>query len=62
MAKKWEKGRFQYVITTDNYFYPRKLADGLSYSPDFPHMVSIRDLQNDNHIYGDTYEIPHGDE
>jgi hypothetical protein len=38
--------------------WPRKLADELSYARGiFPHLVSVTDLQNDGHIYGDTYKI-----
>ena len=60
--KKWQRGKFTYILTTDQYFWPRQLADTLSFSPDFNHFVSIKDLQNDTHYYGDTYTINHEEE
>jgi hypothetical protein len=55
MAKKQN---YKYVITLDSPLWPRKLADELSYAPGiFEHLVSVTDLQNDGHMYGDTYTV-----
>jgi hypothetical protein len=55
MAKKQN---YTYVLTLDSPLWPRKLADELSYAPGiFQTLVSITDLQNDGHSYGDTYAI-----
>lgn len=57
------KQHYKYVITLDTPIWPRKIVDDLSYTPGlFPHLVSVTDLQNDDHIYGDTYRIRNEDE
>ena len=57
------KQHYTYVITLDTPLWPRKIVDDLSYAPGlFPHLVSVTDLQNDGHIYGDTYRVRNEDE
>jgi hypothetical protein len=52
------KQHYTYVLTLDAPLWPRKLADELSYAPGiFQHLVGVTDLQNDGHIYGDTYAM-----
>ena len=49
---------YKYVITLDEPLWPRKIADALMYRCDLaPYLLSVTDLQNDTHIYGDTYVI-----
>ena len=51
---------YRYVITLEQPFWPRKLADELSFARGvFPHIVSITDLQNSSHVYGATYKVKH---
>jgi hypothetical protein len=53
-----DKQYYKYVITLDRPMWPRKLADDLSLVPGLDeHLVSVTDLQNDSHIYGDTYIV-----
>ncbi len=59
MPKIYQKGKYKYVLTLDEYVWPRHLADELSQLPSFKHFISITDLQNNTHAYGDTYIIPH---
>jgi hypothetical protein len=50
------KQHYKYMITLDAPLWPRKLADELSYASGIvAHLVSVTDLQNDGHAYGDTY-------
>ena len=52
------KQYYKYVLTLDTPLWPRKLADELSFAPGiFQTLVSVTDLQNDGHIYGDTYQV-----
>jgi hypothetical protein len=49
---------YRYIITLDMPMWPRKLADDLSFAPTVNgHLLSVTDLQNDTHAYGDTYVI-----
>jgi hypothetical protein len=57
--KKWEKGKFHYILETNMYCLPEYLAEGLSFSPDIKYFVSIIDLQNGTHKYGNIYVISH---
>ena len=55
MAKK---KYYKYIIETDEPVWPRKLAEDLDYKTRVAgHVISVTDLQNDAHIYGDTYHI-----
>src|SRR5947209_6936427 len=50
------KQYYQYIITVDKEFWPRKLADELTFSQGLKeHLIAVTDLQNDKHIYGKTY-------
>jgi hypothetical protein len=52
------KQHYKYVITLDTPMWPRKIADELSYARSIDaHLVGVTDLQNDGHMYGDTYTI-----
>jgi hypothetical protein len=51
---------YQYIITVKKPFWPRKLADILSYTELGDELVSIQDAQNSKHIYGNTYIIVEG--
>jgi hypothetical protein len=49
---------YRYIITLTVPIWPRKLADELRFLPYiFKHLVSIKDLQNDTHVYGATYTV-----
>jgi hypothetical protein len=51
-----KKQYYKYVITLDSPMWPRKIADELSFARDIEaRLISVTDLQNDSHIYGDTY-------
>jgi hypothetical protein len=53
---------YTYVITIDTPMWPRKIADELSFARGIhEHLVSVTDLQNDTHIYGDTYYVREDD-
>ncbi len=53
-----EEQYYKYVITLDTPIWPRKLADELSFARGISaHLVNVIDLQNDGHLYGDTYTI-----
>lgn len=53
-----QQKRYQYILTLDFPIWPRKLADELSFAPGVAkHLVSVTDLQNSAHIYGDTYDV-----
>ena len=53
---------YRYVITLDVPLWPRKLADELVCSGHLgDHLVSVTDLQTDQHIYGATYVVRGGD-
>jgi hypothetical protein len=51
------KQYYQYALTLDTPFWPRKLADELSFTGLHGHLLAVTDLQNDGHIYGDTYRV-----
>ncbi len=51
------KQYYKYVLTLDTPLWPRKLADELSFTGLHGHLVAVTDLQNDGHIYGDTYHV-----
>jgi hypothetical protein len=55
------KQNYKYVITLDSPLWPRKLADELSFTGLHAHLVAVTDLQNDGHIYGDTYRVAGSD-
>lgn len=49
---------YKYVIELKREFWPRKIANALMNTRDFDRiLVSVQDMQNDTHIYGDTYRI-----
>ena len=49
---------YKYVIGLDAATWPRRLADELMSNADLaPHLVSVTDLQDDSHVYGETYTI-----
>ena len=53
---------YRYVINLDAPMWPRKLADDLSFAPSVDkHLLSVTDLQTDQHIYGATYVVRGGD-
>jgi hypothetical protein len=60
--KNVEQKQYQYIITVKKPIWPRKLADILSYTELRDEIVSIQDVQNDKHIYRDTYIVEGGDE
>lgn len=45
---------YKYTLTLKDSIYPRHLADRLSCVRGVE-LVSIKDMQNNKHIYGDTY-------
>jgi hypothetical protein len=51
---------FKYVIELDRPVWPRKIAEdilwprGKVYNAN---LISVKDLQNKTHIYGDTYKV-----
>jgi hypothetical protein len=54
---------YRYIITLSQPLYPRKIADELSFATGiFPLIQSVIDLQEDGHIYGNTYVIDHAEE
>ncbi len=56
--KQQSKTVYRYVITLDRPWWPRKLADELSFARDVHQcLVSVTDLQNSSHIYGATYKV-----
>jgi hypothetical protein len=48
---------YQYTITLKREIWPRKLADVLENTELREALVSVKDLQKDTHMYGDTYVI-----
>ena len=57
-----EDNLYGYVLKTDVYYNPRKLAEELRSVPAFKNFVGITDLQSNKHMYGDTYVISHEEE
>ena len=55
---KQNNQQYQYIITLDKPYWPRKLADELMNETYFaPNLISVTDVQNDTHIYGPTYTV-----
>ncbi len=55
---KRNKPRYHYIITLDQPYWPRKLADELMNETHVaPKLVSVTDVQNSSHIYGTTYRV-----
>ena len=53
-----KKRYYKYMITLNAPMWPRKIADELSFARGVDaHLVSVTDLQNAGHIYGDTYRV-----
>jgi hypothetical protein len=48
---------YQYTITLTKPMWPRKLVDALMRGELSDVLVAVKDLQNDSHMYGDTYAI-----
>ncbi|HEV2126349.1 MAG TPA: hypothetical protein VGW38_26630 [Chloroflexota bacterium] len=52
------KQYYTYILETDAPVWPRHIADELMASTRFAStLIRVTDLQNDGHIYGDTYSI-----
>ncbi len=59
---KRNKPHYHYIITLDQPYWPRKLADELMNGTCFaPNIVSVTDVQNSSHIYGTTYRVRDAD-
>jgi hypothetical protein len=48
---------YKYTITLTEPLYPRKIADELSFTRLSKTLISVKDLQIDNHMYGSTYTV-----
>jgi hypothetical protein len=51
------KKMYQYTISLTKPMYPRKIADELSFTGLSKTLISVKDLQIDNHMYGSTYNV-----
>jgi len=51
------KKMYQYTISLEKPMYPRKIADELSFTGLSKELISVEDLQIDNHMYGSTYNV-----
>lgn len=59
MPKKWEKGTYRYILTTNKYYWLRNLADELSHIPAYKDLVSIQQIKGNEETDGVPYVIPH---
>ena len=48
---------YQYTISLTKPMYPRKIADELSFTGLSKELISVKDLQIDDHMYGSTYNV-----
>lgn len=48
---------YKYTITLTKPMYPRKIEDELSFTSLSKTLISVEDLQTDNHMYGSTYQV-----
>ena len=59
MKTRQPKQYYRYIITLDTERWPRKLVEELTDESRLmaDHLVSVTDLQTDQHIYGATYRV-----
>jgi len=48
---------YQYTISLEKPMYPRKIADELSFTGLSKELISVEDLQADDHMYGSIYNV-----
>ena len=57
-----KKKTYKYVIELAAPAYPRHIADMLLMQGYFVnHLISVTDTQNDEHVYGPTYQVQDND-